>query len=268
MAVTSLIYAGRLDDARVRMAAMSGSTEPDARACAVWLPIELTEMEIAMSDDEQRLLERLADELDALEVFGREHAGFGVRFEDLILEAKLRRVHLEVRRGERMAAIRMVQEAEKLLDGRRRVRKRTPTYFYAEAVANLALTHAEWPMRAVLRIVGIKGDEERGKKAAEILLRRTSVYRPGVSCVIRSFAVVSSRVLGPPLDLSRDLHHDFPDNPVLTTDLAVDLSASQRCEEARAALTPLLERTVGMSDKMRDRIAGVLTSCSEAQASL
>ena len=71
---TKLTYAARLDEARTKATAFLESKDLDARACGIWLSVGLTEMEIALSDDEPVLLARMTKELDAMDAFGREFA--------------------------------------------------------------------------------------------------------------------------------------------------------------------------------------------------
>ncbi len=260
-----LTYAARLTEARQKTAELLAQKDLDARACGVWLSAGLTEMEIALSDDEEKLLGRLDKELQVMDAFGREHGHVAQRFEDFVLEATLRRVHLEVRRGERTNAIRMVEQAQRLLEQRRRVRVKTPTYFYAEAVANLALTHADWTTRTVLRLVGVKGDEERGKKAMKLLLENESVYKPEATCVVRSFALDATESLGDPLDYSRRMYRSYPANPQFALNVANDLKDKNRCKEVPAALaavqTELSRHPAAYSKKLRQKIDDVLEGC-------
>jgi hypothetical protein len=267
MEATRLTYAARLDQAKARAAALLASKDLDARACGIWLSVGVTEMEIALFDDEERLLARMAKELDAMHSFGSEHGHVAQRFEDLVIEATLRRVHLEVRRGERSAAIRAVEQAQKLMEKRRRVPTGTPTYFYAEGVANLALTHAAWPVRTILKLVGVEGDEERGRKAMKKLLERESVYRPEATCVTRSFALDSAEALGAPLEYSERMYTSFPENPQMAFDVANDLREANRCREVPAKLARFsgkISRDPGaFSEKVRRKLEGILEACAE-----
>jgi hypothetical protein len=263
---TRLTYAARLDEARSRATALLQSKDLDAQACGIWLSVALTEMEIALSDDEQKLLARMTKELDTMEAFGRDHGHVAQRFKDLIIEATLRRVHLNVRLGERAAAIRAVEKAQDLMIERRRVRGGTPTYFYAEGVANLALTHADWPVRTILKLVGVEGDETRGQKAMRILLEKDSVYRPEATCVVRAFALDSAETLGAPLEYSQKMYTSFPDNPQMALDVAHDLKAANRCDEVPAKLARVSGRLSkdpkAYSEKVRRKLEGILDSCS------
>ncbi len=250
---TALAYAAHVDQAMARATAMRDAKDLDARACGLWLLVSATEMQIALYDDEEKLLELLKTRISDLEAFGVENGYRSPRFDDLVLEAKLRRVHLMVRLGERTEAIRAVKEAQRLLERRRRIKKKTPTYFYAEGVANLALTHADWPVRAVLTLVGIQGDEARGTKAMKILLGANSVYRPEATVVARNFEI------GPRLDLSKSLWSEFPDNPQLAFNLAVDLQSAQRCPEANTTLARV--SLAGYGQKIRRKVTGILDAC-------
>jgi hypothetical protein len=262
---TKLTFAARLEEAKAKAKAFLASEDLDARACGIWLSVGLTEMEIALSDDEEKLLARMDAELGAMHAFGAEHGHVAQRFEDLIIEATLRRVHLEVRRGERSAAIRAVEQAQKLMEKRRRIRTGTPTYFYAEGVANLALTHAYWPIRTILKLVGVEGDEERGQLAMKKLLDRESVYRPEATCVTRSFALDSAEAMGAPLEYSQKMYQSFPENPQMAFDVANDLREANRCQEVPAKLASLSGRVSknpnAFSEKVRKKLETLLSSC-------
>jgi hypothetical protein len=253
MEATALAYAARTSEAKQRADALTASKDLDERACGLWLYVSSIEMEIALYDGEEQLFAQLAQRLDALEKFGLEEGYRAPRFSDLVVEAKLRRVHRMVRLSERTAAIRAVKEAKALLEQRRRVKKKTPTYFYAEAVANLAVSRASFPVRAILRLVGIESDEERGKKAMDVLLAGKSVYRSEGILVARNFE------LGPKLDYSESLWRAFPNNPQLAYDHAVDLHAKQRCSEVPSTMAQL--KLDGFGKKVRQKVANILETC-------
>jgi hypothetical protein len=145
------------------------------------------------------------------------------------------------------------------------VRTGTPTYFYAEGVANLALTHAYWPVRTILKLVGVEGDEERGQKAMKKLLEKESVYRPEATCVVRSFALDDAEALGAPLDYSQKMFTNFPENPQMAIDVAFDLKEADRCTEAHEKLAPLNHKVAknpaAFSEKVRRKLDGLRSSC-------
>jgi hypothetical protein len=253
MEATSLAYAAHLSESSAKAEVLRKSSDLALVACGLWLGVAAIEMEIALSDDETKLLEELRKSIDALEAFGVENGYRTQDFEDLVLEAKLRRVHLLVRLGERTDAIRAVKESKQILERRRRVKKATATYFYAEGIANLAITHADWATRAVLKLVGVEGDEERGNKAMKILLGSKTVYRPEVMIVARNFE------LSPKLELSDSLWREFPENPQLAFNCAMDLQEAQRCNEVHSRFEKV--KLEGFGEKIRKKVTGVLALC-------
>jgi hypothetical protein len=254
-----LIYRGQSSEARRSAEAMTASHDLDLHACGLWLSATLIEMEMALSDDEERLLEEMEKRLDALEAFGRDQTE--QRFADLVLEAKLRRTRLLVLQGHRAEAVSVAKDAQKILEKRRTTRNGTPTYFYAEAIANLAITHADFYIRAVLRLVGLTGDEERGKKAMKILLDKPSIYRAEAMIVARSFTTDDSDLFGPPVNLSAELAKGYPSNPQLAFDHAWDLAGLEKCDAAREAIAPFDSARAKQSSRLNEKLDRVVKIC-------
>lgn len=259
-AASDLTYHARLKEARAQAEKMKTSGELDVRACGFWLDPTITEMEMALSDEGPSLLKVMEKQLAALESFGESHDST-TRFKDLILEAKLRRIRLRLMQGRRTDAVTEAKEAQRLLKERRRVKKGTPTYFYAEAVANLAVTHASWPVRAALKLIGLEGDDKRGNEALKILLSKKSVYRSEVMIVARSFALEDDHLLGRPLRYSEALHAAYPSNPQIAFDHAMDLADCGRCREVPATLAPMKPKLPTLSRKVREKISKALGAC-------
>lgn len=255
--VANLVYSARIDEAKVQIAELSASKDLDDQACALWVTATMKEMELALLDDQEHLWAEMHDDLDALERFGRAHADT-LRFKDLIIEAEFRRVRVFAEQSEKTSAVLAARRAQALLDARRRIKHASPSFFYAEAVMNLAVTHADWHIRAALTLVGMKGNGDRGKKAMKILLSRPSVYRSEAMVVARSFTLRVPGLFDAPLVYSSELRDTHPTNPQLAFDYATDLSRVGRCDEALQSLPGSVDK---YSKVIQAKIASARDAC-------
>lgn len=258
--VAELVYSAKIDAAEARIAEMSRSKDLDANACALWIAPMMKEMQLALDDDTDHLWNAMHADLDALEKFGQAHRD-ELRFSDLIIEAEFRRVRVFAAQEERIAAVKAVRRAQALLDERRRVHKMSPTYLYAEALINLAITHADWHVRAACALLGMSGDGPRGKKAMGILVSKRSVYQSEAMVVARSFTQRVPGLFDAPLEYSTKLRAKHPSNPQLAFDHATDLGALGRCKEAIETLADAMQSVSSFSRHMRAKLARARQGC-------
>lgn len=266
------LFSGAFSEVKAFVKAASASADPDEKACGLWLSASMTETQLALfGDGAVRPAEQRA-RLDRLSAFAQAHPT-EPRFSDLRLEASLRRVRMLLRQGERSAAVREARAAEAALKARRKLRKITPTYMYAEAVSNLAVAHSEWLLRTILGMAGLSGDAARGKKALDLMRRKKSVYQPGAEYLARSFAEAKpDGVLGAPLPYSKRLYHRYPAHPQMAFDYSVDLAEAGRCAQVPAVIQPLLEqlkaRPGRWSARVRTKLRWIMGRCAKARGDL
>lgn len=261
MKTANLVYSAHIDEAKARIAELSASKDLDDQACALWVSATMKEMEIALFDDADHLWAEMQADLDAMEKFGREH-GNELRFADLVLEAEFRRVRVFAEQEEKMDAMRAARRAQTLLEERREKKKGSPSYFYAEALINLAITHADWHVRAACALLGMRGDGKRGKKAMALLLKNKSVYQSEAMVVARSFTVRVPGLFDEPLIYSAKLRKKHPDNPQLAFDHAIDLGKIERCEEAMATLQSVLPKAPTYSKNVQAKLTRAQAACN------
>ncbi|MCA9549298.1 MAG: hypothetical protein KC933_04635 [Myxococcales bacterium] len=218
----------------------------------------MAEMELAIEGDDQAVHRKQGRRLEVLEAFARDHRGEGARFADLLLEVQLRRVRLFIAQDRRADAVSEARAAQRTLEVRRGRRAVTPTFLYAEAVQNLALAGADWPVQLVLRMAGLRADGARGARALKVLLAKDSAYGLEVRYLARTFAVSPDADTRGPLAYSAELHRRFPANPQLAFDHAVDLLEAKKPAEAAAALAEPLARLTAQPDTWSARIRAKL----------
>ncbi len=252
--VANLVYSAKIVDAKARIAKLNASKSLDDNACALWVSATMKEMQLALDDDAEHLWAEMHEDLDALERFGREHDD-QLRFADLVIEAQFRRVRVFAAQKERMSAMSAARKAQSLIEERRRLRKGSPTYFYAEALMNLAITHADWHVRAALALLGFRGDGARGKKAMGMLVAKRSVYQSEAMVVARSFTLRVPGLFDAPLEYSERLRAKHPTNPQLAYDHARDLGALGRCDEAKETLAGVMPNVSTYSKNIRAKLA-------------
>lgn len=233
-----LIFGADLD-AAAAMQAVLVKGDPDDKACSVWLGVTLSEMRIALLGRTEENIEFRSKQLDRMFGFSKHYGKTAGRFADIELEARSRRVRVLLDIGDRGGALAEARRAKKMLDKRPARAPSTATYEFVRGGLGLAVSSASWPLRTVLRVVGLGGDGDEGKKAFEKLWASETVYKYDSMYSARHFATERpDGPLGKPSQYSKRLYERFTGNHQFVFDYADDLRRDERCKDALEHLAP------------------------------
>lgn len=231
------VLAADMEEAERRIKPLEASGDVEDQACGVWLRAALAETQIAVGGRLPALLENRERVLLRMFKFAKVNGAKGQHLADLEIEARMRRVRALVDKGEKGDALKEVNRTKELL-AQRKDSGETPTQQYVSGIVNSAVSNSGFPMRVVLGLAGVSGDEEKGRAHLRAVAQGNSVYRYDAMYVLHHFARENrGGDNGQPVDYSRPLFDRFPSNPQFTYDLAVDLYEAKRCPDSLQILT-------------------------------
>lgn len=239
-AVVEASFGADFAAAERQLSALEATRDLDDTACALWARTSLAEFQIAVLGKTPANLAGRRKAISRLFGFAKANGGKGVRFADLELEARMRRVRVLVEEGNRSAGLDEGKQLQKMLEGRPRS---TPTIVFVEGTLNGALASTGWAARAALSVVGLGSDGETAAKALHSLGDGDSIYKWDALYMARHFAEgVGEEHFRKPSTYSRTLLDRFPENPQLAYELARDLYSEKRVAEARKAVAQTITR--------------------------
>lgn len=234
-AALTTINRGELAPAKAAIAKLRRAKDPAKIACGVWLEMPLSEVEAASQGKSATLDARVEKRLGLLMKFARHFGPRDPSFADLELEARLRRIRILAKKGERMALLKEARRVKAMLD-KRKTGPRTATVDYAEGVLNLALSDMSWAVRQALSLAGLSGTRAVGVAKLKAVAKHGSVYESYARYLLRHF---SKGDKAEELKQSTATFRRFPDSPLFAYDYGLDLRDAGRCKDALSALAPL-----------------------------
>lgn len=252
------VLSGDFEAANARLGRLEASRDPDDQACAVWLHLLYAEIQLGLGGKLPALIQNRDKRLKNIYGFSKAHAKYAARFADLEIEARMKRVRFLAEDGKRGDALKEAKRSQTLLE-QRLAKKAEPsvTLEYSIGSSNLAVAFASWPVRMVIKLSGISGDEELGAKKLKALFQGDTVYRYEAAYLLHSFAVERpGDVLGSPVQYAEFLARQFPNNPQFLYEYAEALWTEKNCALAMQTLKPVQEVLAGEPGKWSSRIRG------------
>lgn len=237
------------------LAKLSASSDLEDKACAVWLELPLNEVEMSLNGSGKGLPERREKRLLRLfkfsKVFGKRRRHFAM----LEVEARMRRVRLLVAKGERVNALSEARRVERMLD---RVPDRSnPTVSYVKGVTRLAVSQSGLPLRMLLGMAGVPGNEKQGRRLLEELARGDTVYAGDATYILHHFAH-ENKDLEQSLTYGQMLVERFPHNPQFAYEYGKALYDAKKFKDLMALTAPfrakLDENRALWTDRIRKKI--------------
>ena len=250
-----VVMSADIEKTKVVLKTLADSKDPEDKACAVWLELPLNEIEMSLEGNGQGLPERREKRLMRLfkfsKYFGRQKAHFAM----LEVEARMRRVRLLLKKKERMSALSEARRVERMLD---QVGQRSnPTIDYVTGVTRLAISQAALPLRMLLSMAGVSGDERLGRQKLEGLAAGDTVYAADAIYILHHFAQENDDMAAS-LRYGKMLVAKFPENPQFVFEFAKVLSRSGKHADVLETTGPFLARLktdpAAWSDRIRKKL--------------
>lgn len=236
------VMSAELKAGRAAIAGLQRSPDLELRACGMWLEVPLGDVEFLLQGKSPALSHRRMRRLQKLFKFAMRYGRRRPHLLDLAIEARIRRVRVLVEQGQSTAAIREAQKVEKMLDARQG-RASTPSRMYARGISDLAVAQAPWALRVLVKMAGMRGEPERGRRLLESLGTGTSVYRADALAVLYHFARKRDRPSAQEIDsYGARLARHYAQNPQFVFDHALDQFRAGRCADSLAILQPMRAR--------------------------
>lgn len=218
--------------AEPKIRAIEKSADTDDQACGVWLRVSLAEAQLAVGGRLPALLDYRERMLSRMGGFSKAKGGIAKRFSDLELEARLRRVRVLVDKNEKGDALKEIQKVNEMLE-KRGGADANATLIYARAVTDSAVGNSPWALRTLMRMAGVKGDAKLGREALESLEKSDTVYKYDAMYLQHYFAIgAPDGDFGKPAPHAKKLVDKFPTNPQFAIELAKDLYAERKIDQA------------------------------------
>jgi hypothetical protein len=238
MAALESILAVDFEAAEAKIKPIEKSGDTDDQACGVWLRVSLAEAQLAVGGRLPALLDNRERMLKRMYGFSKAKGGVAKRFADLEFEARLRRVRVLVDKEEKSEALKEIQKITEMLE-KRGDAEMNPTLTYSQGVTNAAVGNAPWALRTLMRIAGVKGDAQKGLRDLRTLEQSATVYKYDAMYLQHYFALASpDGDFGKPAPHAKKLADKFPTNPQFAIELAKDLYAEKKHEQALTAIAP------------------------------
>lgn len=226
--------------AEPKIKAIEKSADTDDQACGVWLRVSLAEAQLAVGGRLPALLEYRERMLSRMGGFSKAKGGIAKRFSDLELEARLRRVRVLVDKGEKGDALKEIQKVNDMLEKRGNAEPNA-TLTYSRGVSDSAVGNSPWALRTLMRMAGVKGDAKLGREALESLEKSGTVYKYDAMYLQHYFALgAPDGDFGKPAPHAKKLVEKFPTNPQFAIELAKDLYAEKKIDQALDVVSTFL----------------------------
>lgn len=251
LAALEVVMSTKPEETAALLERLAESPDVEDKACAVWLELPLNEIEMSLEGKGHGLPERRAKRLLRLFKFSKYFQKRGRHFAMLELEARMHRVRLLVEKGDRMKALSEARTVERMLA--RVGDSPNPTVKYVRGVTRLAVSQSAFPLRMLLGMAGVSGDEEQGRRLLEELVQGKTVYAGDALYLLHHFAHENN-------DLEASLHYGerlvakYPQNPQFAYEYGKALRDARKYEEVLALTSPFLERMTEDPNAWTDRI--------------
>ncbi|NJK88377.1 MAG: hypothetical protein HC923_02590 [Myxococcales bacterium] len=239
-----IVMALDLDGSESAIRTLETDKDLDAKACGVYLRALLSEMLIAVHGSTPEQLRYREEHLKRMFGFAKAHAKYGVRYADLEVEARMRRVRTLFEQGNKTEALAEARRANKLLKARLE-RGTSPTVDFVQGIMYSALGQSGMLTRTLLGMAGLSGDPAEGYQALQRVYGGHSVYRDEALYLARHFAWdmrESGSPFGDPLALGRTLVARHPTNGQFVYDQGRSLRLEGQCKEAMEIAQPIVRR--------------------------
>ena len=230
---------------------LASSPDLEDKACAVWLELPLNEIEMSLEGNGHGLPKRREKRLVRLFKFSKAFGSRRPHFAMLELEARMRRVRLLVKKGERVNALREARRVERMLD--QLGRRRNPTVDYVTGVTRLAVSQAAFPLRVLLGMAGVSGDEKNGRRLLEELASGDTVYAGDATYLLHHFAQ-ENKDTEAGLRYGEMLTKRFPNNPQFAYEYARVLYRAKNYDGVFSATAKFRDRLTENPSAWSDRI--------------
>ena len=244
--------------------ALADSSDVEDKACAVWLELPLNEIEMSLEGNGRGLPERREKRLMRMFKFSKFFGSRRPHFAMLEIEARMRRVRMLVQKGERIAGLKEARRVERMLD--QLGPRRNPTVDYVRGVTRLAISQAAFPLRVLLGMAGVSGDEKLGRKLLEGLANGDTIYAGDALYILHHFAHKNDDVKAA-LRYGAMLTQRFPKNPQFAYEYAKVLYKAKRYDDVLKTTAYFREHVDQNPDAWSGRIRKKLYFVS-AQAAL
>lgn len=231
---------GEPAQAEAKLARLERGPDLDDVACALWARGAWSEFQISMYGKTPELLAGRKKALSRMFGFAKANKAKGVRFGDLELEARLRRVRVLNEEGQRTQSLDELKQLEKLIVERGNADV-TPALDYAVGMLNAALSSPGWAARALLSVVGMSTDPAEAAKRLHALIDGKSVYRWDASYVAQYFGgEIGTKDFRETSAYLRPLAQKFPKNPLFAYEMSRLAIIAEQGDAAQAAIAPTL----------------------------
>jgi len=259
----------KIDDAESKIGQLERSRDPDDIACSVYARVNLAEMYLTLHGDEPKWVQHRLDQLERMYKFSKAFGKYGRRFQDMEIEARLRRIRALFEKGEKTSAISEARTTDRLLDKRRKG-PGSPTVDFVTGVLYTTLGDAPFYQRALLQMAGIGGDSDIGHAALKRLSHGDTVYAAEAAYIAHHFATEAQKEgedsdFGKPWSTGQHLNQ-LADNPQYAVEYVRALRKAKRCADGVSVLQPYLDTLKDDRDhwtsEMRAKIYVEATSCA------
>ena len=250
-----VVMAANPETTATTLKTLADSSDVEDKACAVWLELPLNEIEMSLEGNGQGLPKRRERRLSRLFKFSKFFGKRKAHFAMLELEARMRRVRLLVKKGERVNALKEARKVERMLD--QLGQRSNPTTEYVVGVTRLAISQASFPLRVLLGMAGVSGDEKKGRRLLEKLAEGDTVYAGDAMYILHHFAMQNDDQ-DASLRYGAALTSKYPNNPQFAYEYAKSLYKAGRNEDILKITEPfraVLEKDeAGWSPRIRKKI--------------
>lgn len=240
------VHEADLEGAERAISALEKSKDPDDLACTVYARVNLSEQYLSVFGMTKRWKSNRQNQLKRMAGFANAYAKHGLRFKDLEMEARLRRIRALFEDGNKTEAIKEASRTDGMLD-RRINGPSNPTVQFVTGLLYTTLGSAPFYQRALLQMAGIGGDAELGHKQIKRLANGSTAYKIEANYVSHHFAWERSKegevsAFGKATQTGAELVRLVPENPQFVVEYARALRTEGRCEESLPFFEPIVQR--------------------------
>jgi hypothetical protein len=261
IAALEQVLAIDFDGAEPKIRAFEKSRDTDDQACGVWLRVSLAEAQLAVGGRLPALLDNRERMLKRMYGFSKAKRGVAVRFADLEIEARLRRVRVLLDKEDRGEALKEIRYADELRE-KRGEKDMNATLRYSRGVTNMAVGGSSFALRTVMRLAGVKGDADVGRADLRALEQSGTVYKYDALYLQAYFAGEDGASV-----YSGRLAAAFPTNPQFGYEHALHLYREKKVEQAFGVATryalELEKKPAAYSNQVRASLFWISGRCAK-----